>query len=220
MPLPSSTTRLETLAHAIIAGQERYQRHTPLFDLLLQLLAQGQPVSPERLALALLRPLDEVLTVLDAHPELEHDAHGNIVGSGLTLLPTPHQFQVDDQTLFTWCAMDTLFYPVRLKCVACVASRCPTTGLAVRLTVTPDQTLDLEPPTAVISLNIPDAVTCCENVREDVCNYSHFFVSQEAAATWLAAHPHAMILPVAEAYQVGALVEEHYARSRHARQGH
>ncbi len=215
-------TQIETLVQAIVTGQERYQRHTPLFGQLLQLLVLGRPVAPGRLASALQRPLDEVLAILGEHPELEYDAHGSIVGSGLTLNPTPHQFQVEDRTLFTWCAMDALSYPVRLHLVAHVTSRCPATGRAIRLTVTPERVLDLDPSGAVISLVIPDAIpeagACgrdgCRNVREDVCNHGHFFASPEAATQWRAAHPYALILPVTEAYHVGALVEGYHALAR------
>lgn len=48
---PTPRTQIETLAYAIVAGQERYQRHTPLFDRLHRLLARGQPVTPGQLAL-------------------------------------------------------------------------------------------------------------------------------------------------------------------------
>jgi alkylmercury lyase len=203
--------RIETLAQTIVAGQERYQRHTPLFDQLLQLLALGRPVAPALLASALRRSLDETLAILGAHPELEYDAHGDIVGSGLTLNPTPHRFQVEDRTLFTWCAMDTLTYPVRLTLTARVTSRCPATGRAIRLSVTPDKVRDLDPPDA-FSLTIPAAATCCGNVREDICQYGHFFAAREAATRWRATHPNAVILPVEEAHQVGRLVEGDYTR--------
>jgi alkylmercury lyase len=214
---PALHAQLETLAQAIVAGQKRYQRHTPLFDQLLHLLVEGRPLSPERLARALQRSVDEVRAILGEHPELEYDAHGDIVGSGLTLLPTPHQFQVADRMLFTWCAMDTLSYPVRVTLTARVTSRCPVTGSAIRLTVTPEQALDLDPPGAMVSLVIPEAAeatVCCHNVREDVCHYGHFLVSSEAATQWAATHPHAVILPVAEAYQVGVLVEGYHALAR------
>ncbi len=46
--------------------------------------------------------------------ELEYDAQGNLVGSGLTLVPTAHQFRVEQRALFAWCAFDTLTYPVEL----------------------------------------------------------------------------------------------------------
>src|SRR5712692_1152 len=174
-------TRLETLARAVVQRQDRYQRNTLLFDQLIQLLVQGRPVAPELLARVLHRELEEVLSILRAHPELEYDEHGNLVGSGLTLVPTAHQFQVEQHTLFAWCAFDTLTYPVELHLSAHIISRCPVTGRSIRLTVTPEQVLDLDPRDAQVSLVVHEAVGCCHNVREDVCNYGHFFHSPQAA---------------------------------------
>ena len=200
-------TQLQTIAKAVIQRQERYQRNTPLFDQLVRLLVQGQPVAPELLARRLHRELDEVCSILRAHPELEYDARGNLVGSGLTLVPTTHQFRVEQRTLFAWCAFDTLTYPVELHLSAQVISRCPVTGSSIQLTVTPEQVLDLDPGEAQVSLVVDVAAGCCHNVREDVCNYGHFFASHETALLWQAAHPQAVILSVEEAYQVGKLVE-------------
>lgn len=200
-------TRLQTIAKAVSKRQERYQRNTPLFDQLVQLLAQGRPVAPELLARRLHRKLEEVCSILQAHPELEYDEYGNLVGSGLTLVPTAHQFQVEQRTLFAWCAFDTLTYPVELHLSAQVTSRCPVTGRSIHLTVTPEQVLNLEPGEARVSLVVNEAAEGCHNVREDVCNYGHFFASREAATQWQAEYPHALILSVEETYQVGKLVE-------------
>jgi alkylmercury lyase len=200
-------TQLEAIAQAVCKRQERYQRHTYLFDQLVQLLVQGQPIAPELLASRLHRHLDEVLEILRAHPELEYDEQGNLVGSGLTLVPTAHQLQVEQRTLFAWCAFDTLTYPVELHLSAEVTSRCPVTGSSIHLTVTPEQVRDLDPAEAQVSLVVDVAGGCRHNVREDVCNYGHFFVSREAAFRWQAAHHEAMILSVEEAYQVGKLIE-------------
>src|SRR6266699_4215426 len=201
--------RLQTIAKAVRKRQERYQRNTLLFDQLAQLLARGRPVAPELLARRLHRNLDEVRSILGAHPELEYDAQGNLVGSGLTLVPTAHQFRVEQRILFAWCAFDTLTYPVELHLSAQVTSRCPVTGRSIHLTVTPEQVLDLDPAEAQVSLIVDVAAGCCHNVREDVCNYGHFFASREAATQWQAAHRQAVILSVEEAYQVGKLVGEH-----------
>ena len=200
-------TQLQTIAKAVIQRQGRYQRNTHLFDQLVQLLAQGRPAAPELLARRLNRELEEVRAILQAHPELEYDAQGNLVGSGLTLVPTAHQFRVEQRTLFAWCAFDTLTYPVELHLSAQVTSRCPVTGRSIQLTVTPEQVLDLDPGEAQVSLVVDVAAECCYNVREDVCNYGHFFASREAALLWQAAHRQAEILSVEEAYQVGKLVE-------------
>jgi alkylmercury lyase len=208
-----SHKRLEGLAQAIVSRQERYQRRTPLFDQVVQLLAQARPVAPDQLASALQRPLDETLAILRQHPELEYNAHGDIVGSGLTLNPTPHRFQVKQRTLFAWCAMDILTYPVSLALTVQVTSHCPMTGRTIRLTVTPQRVLDLHPPGAVISLNMPEASACCGNVREDVCQHGHLFASRKAATPWQETHQPAVILSVEEAYQVGKLVEGYHERA-------
>src|SRR5215471_16489395 len=200
-------TRLQAIAQAVIQRPERYRRHTLLFGQLVRLLVQGRPVAPELLASRLHRDLDEVRAILEAHPELEYDAQGKLVGSGLTLVPTAYQFQVGQRILFAWCAFDTLTYPVELHLSAQVTSRCPVTGSSIRLTVTPEQVLDLDPGEAQVSLVVDVAAECCYNVREDVCNYGHFFASREAALSWQAAHPQVVILSVEQAYQVGKLVE-------------
>jgi hypothetical protein len=158
-------TRLQTIAQAVSKRQERYQRHTCLFDQLARLLVQERPVAPELLVRLLHR------------------------------------------TLFAWCAFDTLAYPVELHLFAQVTSRCPVTGSSIHLTVTPEQVRDLDPGEAQVSLVVDVAAGCCSNVREDVCNYGHFFASREAALLWQVAHPHALILSVEEAYQVGKLVK-------------
>jgi len=200
-------TQLEAIAQAVCKRQERYQRTTDLFDQLIRLLAQGRPVAPALLATRLHRDLDEVIEILRAHPELEYDAQGNLVGSGLTLVPTAHQFRVERRTLFAWCAFDTLTYPVELHLSAQVTSHCPVTGSSIHLIVTPEQVLDLDPAEAQVSLVVDVAAGCRHNVREDVCNYGHFFASREAAFLWQAAHQEAVILSVEEAYQVGKLIE-------------
>jgi len=95
-------------------------------------------------------------------------------------------------------------------CRSC--SNYPLSPIAVPLTVTPEQLLDLDPGEAQVSLVVDTAAGSCYNVREDVCNYGHFFHSRETAMRWQAAHPHALILSVEEAYQVGKLVEGYHAR--------
>jgi hypothetical protein len=79
-----------------------------LFHPLLRLLAEGEPVSVEDLAHAIGRPIGEVRQTLAALPDVEIDHRGRVVGYGLTLLPTPHRFEVDGRQLYTWCALDTL----------------------------------------------------------------------------------------------------------------
>src|SRR5260370_35519019 len=96
----------------------------------------GPTVAPEYLANRLQRELEEARAVLQAHPELDDDAQGNLVGSGLTLVPNAHRFRVEQRTLFAWCAFDTLPYPVELRVSAQCTSRRPCTGYNMQLALT------------------------------------------------------------------------------------
>ncbi|MBC9724993.1 organomercurial lyase MerB [Streptomyces sp. TRM68367] len=170
------------------------------------LLAAGHPVTIEQLAARAGRPAQEIREALAAMPDTEYDAEGRIIGYGLTFNPTPHRYEVNGRTFYTWCALDTLAFPAILGHTAQVTSPCRATGEPVRLTVTPDGPREVEPATAVVSLVTPDAPT---SVRISFCNQVHFFTSPDAAKDWLTEHPDARVLPVAEAFAVGRpIIEE------------
>jgi alkylmercury lyase len=172
-----------------------------MFRNLIPLLAEGQRVSPERIAAALKRLPEEITRTLRRLPNVELDEHGNVIGAGLTLRPTPHRFILRGLTMFTWCALDALIFPALLGQTVQVESQCKSTGIPVRLNITPSGVAHVEPPDAVVSLVIPDAGA--KDVRCSFCNYVNFFSSREAASQWLAEHPSATTLPVREAYQLG-----------------
>ncbi len=198
--------QLETIARALLQTSDIPSSQRPLRRQLTRLLAGGQPVAPAHLARAMHASVEEIRAALQEIPELEYDEQGNIVGKGLTLIPTAHQFHVNHHPLFTWCAWDALYFPVLLSSSAQVISRCPVTAETIRFTATPEQICDLDPKGAMISLVISDATACSTNVRETFCCYSHFFSSPQAAASWQKKHPDALLLSVEEAYQVGKFV--------------
>ncbi|MFH9071387.1 organomercurial lyase MerB [Streptomyces alboflavus] len=169
------------------------------------LLSSGEPVTVEQLATQTGRPAEEIRAALAAMPDTEYDAQGRIIGYGLTFNPTPHRYETRGHTFYTWCALDTLAFPAVLGHPARVTSPCRATGEPVRLTATPDGPTDVEPATAVVSLVTPDAPT---SVRASFCNQVHFFTSADAAKNWLAEHPDAEVLPVAEAFDVARPIVE------------
>lgn len=170
-----------------------------LWQPLLALLAQGNPISVEDLSAATGRSVSEVRQGLAAMPDTEYDPDGRILGHGLTLVPTAHRFEVAGQAMYTWCALDTLIFPTILGLAARVQSPCHTTGEPVSMNVDEAGVASLEPETAVVSLVDPEDLT---SVRSAFCNQVHFFASPEAAQPWLDKHPGAAVLPVAEAYQL------------------
>lgn len=175
---------------------------------LLRLLAQGDPVSITQLTAALQLPPDAVEQALRHFSGIEYDSAGNIVAAGLSLLPTSHQFVVNGQRLFTWCALDALAYPTLLQTSARVESVCPVTGYRVQLTVTPTGVIDRDPATVVVSLVVPDAAACCRDIRGSFCNYGLFFVSAEAAEIWHTQHPAAEILSIDDAFHAGKILAD------------
>ncbi|EGX54845.1 alkylmercury lyase [Streptomyces zinciresistens K42] len=172
---------------------------------LLTLLATGEPVTVDQLAAQAGRTVDEIREALADMADTEYDTQGRIIGNGLTHNPTPHRYETGGRTLYAWCAMDTLVFPAILGHTARVTSPCRATGEPVRLTVTPDGPTHVEPATAVVSLVTPDAPS---SVRAAFCNQVHFFAGADAAEDWLAEHPDARVLPVAEAYEVGRPIIE------------
>ena len=111
---------LELLARQLAEGLRG--DHDALGREVVRLLACGHPVTPGRLASALQMTAEQVAGVLAGLADLEVDQGGNILGWGLTLIPTPHRFRVNGQQFYTWCALDALTYPALLQVVASVES--------------------------------------------------------------------------------------------------
>lgn len=179
--------------------------HPNLWLYLLRMLANGKPVTQMSIASTLGMSLGKVQAALTTFKDIEYNDDGNIVACGLSLIPTPHRFQVNGRNLFTWCALDALMYPVALQQTAQVESLCPVTGFAVRLTVAPTGVTFLEPAGAVVSIVLPAQAGCC-NIRNAFCNQVHFITSPQAADTWRSIHPEATIVSVEEAWRLGSAI--------------
>ena len=99
MQHPPLETIAERLAEQLQCEQE---------DLCIQIIQQvtrGKPVVPAALQTALQVSRDELKHRLTKLPDTEFDPQGNVVGWGVTLVPTHHRFQIDGKSLFqTNCA--------------------------------------------------------------------------------------------------------------------
>lgn len=164
----------------------------------------GQPVAPTHLAAMLQLSQEELHRHLAHVPDTEFDWHGNIVGWGVTLVPTEHHFQPGGKPLYTWCAFDTVLFPALLKVEAKVLSVCAATGFPITFIATPEGIQELSPATSVLSLILP--TERCDCVRGTFCQQSLFFQSEQAASTFQASHPEALVLSVEEAACVGHIV--------------
>ncbi len=203
LTLKDIATKLAASLKAALCPQ-----YPQLFPQLMHLLAKGKPVSPQQVADTLHITPDEATAALQKLPNIEFNQEGNLIGSGLTLSETPHQFQIYGHDMFTWCAFDTLFFPIIIGDAAHVKSTCAVTGDEVKLTVTPNKIENLNPNTAVISIVLPDVTDACCNIRGSFCNHVHYFINYEVASSWLVAHQDAIILTVDDAYQVGRMLTD------------
>jgi len=171
----------------------------------VDLLARGKPASPEEIAAASGKSPEEVQTALDRFPSTEWDEQGRVVGLGLTLRLTPHRLELEDHTLFAWCALDTLLFPIVLGRPASIESPCRGTGEPVHIEVTPAGIEAVDPSSAVVSIV---TVRDLANFRSVGCHNAHYFSSPEASSGWLERHPEATILPVEDAFRLGRLIAE------------
>src|SRR5213079_1655249 len=86
-----------------------------------------------------------------------------------------------------------------------VQSTCPVTSQPITFVATPEGVIrDLSRASGVISLIMPAQRSDCSRVT--FCQQSLLFQSEQAASTFLADHPEALLLSVEEAAYVGRLV--------------
>jgi alkylmercury lyase len=160
---------------------------------IIQHVARGKPVTRADLQVSLHLSQDELERRLAHLPDTEFDQQGNILGWGVTLLPTSHQFQLNGKTLYTWCAFDTVLFPPSLRRSARIQSNCAQTGHPISFVATSEGVVEeLTPEGLVMSLLLPAEPSEC--VRETFCYQSLFFQSEQAASPFLADHPGAELL--------------------------
>ena len=201
-------TEMTNLAAAV--AERLCGTHERVCVALIRQLAAGQPVSAECLAADSNMEEPAVVAVLQQMSDVAYDDAGNVVGFGLSLIPTAHQFSVNGRTLYTWCALDTFLYTALLAQPSHGLSHCPITAQPITLAMTPEDITELTPTSSVISLVVPDgSVADCR--RSAFCNHGHFLATAEAGAVWLGDHPNGVILSVADAHRLGRLLAEHRA---------
>lgn len=170
---------------------------------LMRLLLDGNPVPVEKLADHSDLPPDRIKFILEEWGPPERNETGEITGLGLTLEPTPHEYHVGGETLYTWCAPDALGFPEVLNHTAYVVSADPVTDEKVTLTVSPEGVEELDPSSAVVSWT---READGRDIRGTFCRYGRFFARPQTAKQWQQDHPHTEILEVQEALEAVRLM--------------
>ncbi len=175
---------------------------------LYRLLAEGEPVSSDRLAQHLDLSTNLVTEVLNSWPAVYFDDEKSVIGFwGLALQEMPHRFKVNGRQLYTWCAWDSLFIPELLGKTAEVESTCPTSGEIISLTVSPTRVENFSPDNAVVSFLSP-TTSFDMNVIAGFCHYVLFFSSEANGNKWIANHKDTFLLTLNEAHEIGRLTNK------------
>jgi alkylmercury lyase len=171
----------------------------------LRLLGEGAPFRDDELASSASVPVEEVTSFFEEWPMVQRDRQGRVVAfGGLTLKPTSHALEVDGRTLYTWCALDTLFLPELLGRPARVRSTDPVSGEAISLRVDRAGVHDVTPESAVMTLH-GVAGFDLEDVVGTYCCYVHFFASADAAREWTKRSEGTYVASIAEGFEYGRL---------------
>jgi alkylmercury lyase len=180
------------------------QPHLPSFSLeeqrtavtLYRELAKGDPVDEAHLAARLRQ--DSIKRLIYA------DDQGRVIGfGGLAAALMHHRFEVEGREPSTWCALDSLFIPEILGRPARVASPDPENEETVRLIVTPERIVSIEPQEAVISFIWPDAqvfATSAADVMAKFCHFIFFFGSRPSGERWVDKNPGTFLYSLDDAF--------------------
>lgn len=204
----------DTLAQTL---KRVYANNPKNYTNILDLLANGKPISLNDIAVSFGYPallLKIFFYFKVSRNNFDFDSDGHIIGSGLTLKPTQHHFNIRGNALYTWCAIDTLLFPLMLKESAHVRTPCPITGDEISFTLSPEGILNLKPGSAVISFVVPDAKNATSNIRKSFCQFANAFKNKAAAEKWKQSHPDAMILSANKTFEFTKRVVETLYRER------
>lgn len=170
---------------------------------LYRLLAKGESVARQTLANAAEVSLERVNEILQGWSGVFYD--GDKIQGFWGITPkefSRHLYTSNGRTNYAWCAWDTLFLPEILGSEAEIQSTCPESGEIIRLDVSPDGVLHVEPHNAVMSILEPtDDVT--EDVVGKFCHFVYFFPSMEIAARWIAKNPGTRLISIKDAFELG-----------------
>ncbi len=209
------TTARPTTEEATEALMEGTARRKDVFNLaaiqLVDELAKGAPVSKERASELLGDPgekIDKMFTAIEAGGG-QLDDQGNFIGMVLTLKPTRHSFRVNGNDMYAWCSLDTILLPGVLEAEGEIESNDPVTGATIRLTITADQVVKVEPAGAVTSIFVPGKTPTetkdgelVIGAESEVCRSMLFYESRESAEQALENYPNIAIFTIEEAFNL------------------
>src|SRR5712691_4145631 len=203
--MSTSVTTIQELSEAIAAASDPLDEQSRrIATAIIDLLPQGDPITPAQIAGHARVSEEVVVATLKAWPGVFWDDKGRVVGFwGLAIPEMDHRFHAENgKPIYAWCALDPFLIVPVIGRPARVASKDPVTGEPITMTVTPQGIKDLSPATAVVSFLTPTKPFDFD-VIQSFCEYVLNFASRESAERWAAEREGIVLLPAAEAFEVG-----------------
>lgn len=181
-----------------------------VYQQILQSIASGHPLPINAILNTPPLSKDSISAVLET---LKNNGAGinakdEIDSYILSITPTPIQFNVNNNDLFAWCALDSLFLPGLLDAEAEIKAICPATQTPITIEISPTKILSSSSQGVHLSVMVPGYSTAFDDDQVcgfdgAVCGKIHFFVSQEAANAWIGNRNDVTSLSLEDAWTLG-----------------
>jgi alkylmercury lyase len=195
------TTEISTIIETLVERWRGTQINTlrPAF----LMLAEGGPVSIERLADSTGGELSVIKAAAD-RARVDIDRQGRVRELfGVTVQPTSHRIDVDGVAIFSCCALVAQMLPSLVAKTVNVESLDPISHEIIRLTITPDGILSLEPKGTVATLMALNVDMRQRQLTSIFCNHVNLFASVATAEEFVAAASGRFIIGIKELNEVG-----------------
>jgi len=174
-------------------------------------LAKGKPVNIEDLVRNASLNHDVVSGTIEKWPGIFYNNNKEIVGYwGLAISEMINKIQLKDQTLYGWCAWDTLFIPQLIRQKATIRSTCMTSKEEIVIELDEHGNLVSNNDNIVVSMLTVDEESIQDNVQTSFCHFIHFFKNEKAGKKWVSSNPDTFLISLREAIELSQTKNQLY----------
>ena len=171
---------------------------------LYRLLKTGQPVPVSHFANTIDLAENETEELLARWTGVTFDQNELINGFwGVSTEETTHQFQLDQTTLYTWCAWDLLFMPHIFGQTIQAKTRCPVSKQDISLTISEQGVVKVSPEDSIITFIKPELDALKANVTNSFCQYIFFVASEAYGEQWQSTQKDGFLISLDQGFELG-----------------
>ncbi|OLS24245.1 MAG: Alkylmercury lyase [Candidatus Heimdallarchaeota archaeon LC_3] len=196
------------------------ERASKFLEVILKEVTKGSPVTQEKcyeIAAELNLSKEEIRSFIET--STERDKQGRILGLfGLTQNEYAHKFEIDGEKLYAFCGWDTLFLPQLLMKTAKVEVVDHQSKETIKIEISPEKVLSIFPPTAVLSIVIPEVeIENLAQVYGIFCSNVHFFASEKNLRDWFEHREYnPLVISIEEGFALGTSLFGNIIENIHA----